>query len=135
MLLALLRWIFPGPFAGLLHAAGLLDFKPVKKALLNLQEVEPGVYSISFGQSGLIGRVSARGIARHAWLDPTVPRLAVYQREPRLVQPAAVPDQAAQQAACAAVSQHASALPFFGVQIPAKKLDNLLKMTLLLYAG
>ena len=70
---------------------------------LCLQEVEPGVYSVSFGRGDSL-QTPALDISRPEWLDPAVLRLAAYKRDASLIRPPATPpDEAADQAACSVV--------------------------------
>lgn len=52
-----------------------------------IQEVEPGVYSICFGDSRLLEGRASGALQRHAWTDPLLYELAAYQRPSCLISP------------------------------------------------
>ena len=54
---------------------------------MHVQEIEPGIHSICFGDSRLLEGRASGAMQRHAWADPLLYELAAYQRPANLIYP------------------------------------------------
>lgn len=54
---------------------------------MHVQEIEPGIYSICFGDSRLLEGRASGVMQRHAWANPLLYELAAYQRPANLIYP------------------------------------------------
>ncbi len=54
---------------------------------MHVQESEPGIYSIWFGDSRLMEGRASGAMQRHAWAYPLLYELAAYQRPAHLISP------------------------------------------------
>ncbi len=59
----------------------------IQSCCLHEQEVEPGIYSVCFGDSRLLEGRASGSMQRHAWADPLLDNLAAYQRPSSLIAP------------------------------------------------